>query len=61
MDSRKGKKNMAGKNEIEKGLNNGTAWEPGSAMLESSPHSCIYGNVAYDAERGAGPCFRVGT
>lgn len=52
---------MAGKNEIEKGLNNGTAWEPGSAMLESSPHSCIYGNVAYDAERGAGPCFRVGT
>lgn len=52
---------MAGKNEIEKKLNKGTAWEPGSAMLESSPHSCISGNTAYDAEQGAEPHFRVGT
>lgn len=52
---------MAGKNKIEKELNKGTAWEPGSAMLESSPHSCISGNIAYDAEQGTEPRFRVGT
>ena len=51
----KEKANKTGKNEIEKEQNKSTAWEPGSAMLESSPHSCISGDIAYDAEWGTEP------